>query len=101
MSCFPLYDNITSQKRGKRCLVKDEKKKLIENISRLDRDGQHKVMAIIIYYQKENGIRCLKPMAKMEISLTSLPVALQELLEIFVSKHLVFMEDERKRSVEN
>jgi hypothetical protein len=100
MSCFPLYDNISAQKKGKRCLMKEEKKRLIDNIARLDQDGQHKVMAIIIYYQKENGIRCLKPAATVNISLISLPVALQELLEIFVTKHLVFMEDEQKRSAD-
>lgn len=99
MSCFPLYDNLVSQKKAKR-LTLDEKRRFIEQVKGLDQDGHHKVLAIIIYYQKKHNLPCIEPSANVEVNLTSLPNPLQELLELFVTKHISFMEDESRRRKE-
>ena len=99
MSCFPLYDNLVSQKRNKRFLSKVEKRNLINDVARLDQNGHNKIIALILYHQKINNIDMpnLILSEKMEINLASLPVPLQEIIEIFVAKHLIFMADEEKR----
>lgn len=105
MSCFPLYDNLVSLRRNKRFLTRIEKRQLVERVHALDQDGHNKIMAIILYHQQLHGGRfvplnwdhSLEPVKTLSINLTSLPVALQEIVEIFVEKHLGFMEEEKQR----
>ena len=100
MSGFPLYENLISLKRNKRYLSKEEKRQLVENIKLLNQDGHNKIIALILYHQIIHSLNYISPVPSevMEINLGSLPVPLQEVIEIFVIKHLKFMEDEKQRA---
>ena len=93
---FPLYNTLL-QRKTKKSLTKDARTRLVENIGALDQDGQHHVLALILYYQKENNIDQLSIAPVMDISLTSLPADLQVLLEIFCSLHLQVMAENLSR----
>jgi hypothetical protein len=107
MSCFPLYDNLVAQKRGKRFLSKDEKRRFVEDVAKLDQNGHNKIFALIMYHQQVNELsyissgwmNAIGPTIDLDINLASLPVPLQEIIEIFISRHLVFMEDEKERTL--
>lgn len=107
MSCFPLYDNLLALRKGRRYLSKDEKQQLIDNINSLNQDGHNKIFALIMYHQKIHNVNCLSanwlnymtPTVDITINLTSLPVVLQEIIEVFVEKHIAFMKDEEEREI--
>jgi hypothetical protein len=98
--CFPLYDNLFSSE-AKKSLSKDEKRALVQNVAKLDRDGHHKIAALILYYQITHDSRKVIQLSPiLNINISDLPAELQVRLEMFVFKHLEFMRemDQRKNA---
>ena len=95
---FPLYDNIRKHK-SKKALSKDDKLELISNIKKLDQDGQHKVLAIILFYQIEKNLPQTEVHPTINVTLSTLPSELQVLLEIFCNLHLKSMQEMVDREV--
>ncbi len=99
MTDFPLYHYLVQQVDFERILTREEKSALARNIPQLDDDGRRKVVAIIIYFQRQHNLPCLEPKPITVIHLSQFPDSLLQTLQTFVKKHLQLMEEERRRNL--
>ncbi len=90
---FPLYDNLKKNKT-KKALSRDDKARLVDKISQLDQDGQHRILALILYHQLQNGTVKIQIKSSIDITLNNLPAELQVILELFCSLHINLMKEQ-------
>jgi hypothetical protein len=84
---------------SRRSFTKEDKKKLQSDIISLDDAGQRKVLAIILYYQKEHSILpLLEPRETTAVDIGALPLGLQLCLENFCAMHHKFMKEDAWRN---
>ena len=103
MSSFPLYDNLNQKTENiTEVLSTEEKKKLSENIKKIDTDGHKMIYALIRYYQmkhnQNNGVdlpySSKKQKSGYKFDIDYLPQQLQQILFHFSKIHLNKMKED-------
>lgn len=90
---FPLYDTLLSLSENHEPLTREERVATVKTIGAMDQGGQHKIFAIVTYYQKLHGLPALTPAATVTLNFNQLCADLQVLIKVFCELHQKYMRE--------
>ncbi len=108
MSLFPLYDTLLREVKHDKDLTSDEKKELLQDITKMDLNG-HQMMFVLIRMHFLRNIQGDKsfdaPFDAVQINkdyefeLCKLPIVVRQMIYKFAKMHLIKMEEESSKDI--
>ncbi len=100
---FPIYDTLFQECNGKDSLTLDQMKKTIENIKKLDQEGQDNLYLIIRHsanIAKDPSVYGLKYSSKCSVvfDFEAIPSLLQNIIALYVQKHTIQMNNSKQHT---